>query len=370
MLPHLQGPNADVWRRERIGWARYFGEFGEIGKSHVLPSSLLLKPPLPNGEKGVLYVSFEYNWMRLLVHHDMRRFLANYFLVGASSWSPTDFASLTAFAGLSPDPLFVGISNMSDVVAYQLLAPVVEPVPIMACDWINPAYYRPRPRKDRDIDILMVANFLPFKRHWLLFEALKTMRRDLTIVLVGFEAPGRSAKVIAEEARAFRVKQDIHILAGRSIDEITRLQCNSKISVLFSRREGSCVAPAECLFADTPIALMKDAHVGVKAHVNPATGVLLDRERLGYSLDAFLEQSDSFRAREWALQNITCRHSSTKLNDQLRSFAVAHGQPWTRDITALCWRHKPTYVDEADRELMQSALEGLRREYGIELRSA
>lgn len=367
LAPHLTPMGGEAWREMRIGWERYYGDFGSIGESATLPASLLLKAPGENGEKGVLYVSYEYNWMRLFAHHDVRRLLDRYFLVGATSWSPTDYASLVVFAGLSPDPVFVGISNPADVDAYRVLAPVVEPVPIMACDWINPVYYEPKPAAERTIDILMVANMLPFKRHWLLFEALRTMRRDLRVVLVGFEAPGRTREVLLREARAFGVRQDVEILSGRNIAEISALQCDARIATLFSRREGSCVAPAECLFADTPVAMMRDGHVGVKAYVNDRTGVLVERAGLGRALSRFLEERDRYQPRAWATEHITCFHSSDRLNAQLRDYSERAGRPWTRDIMPMCWRYMPTYAREGDRERMASALAALRDEHGIQL---
>lgn len=367
LAPHLTPMGGEAWREMRIGWERYYGDFGSIGESATLPASLLLKAPGENGEKGVLYVSYEYNWMRLFAHHDVRRLLDRYFLVGATSWSPTDYASLVVFAGLSPDPVFVGISNPADVDAYRVLAPVVEPVPIMACDWINPVYYEPKPAAERTIDILMVANMLPFKRHWLLFEALRTMRRDLRVVLVGFEAPGRTREVLLREARAFGVRQDVEILSGRNIAEISALQCDARIATLFSRREGSCVAPAECLFADTPVAMMRDGHVGVKAYVNDRTGVLVERAGLGRALSRFLEERDRYQPRAWATEHITCFHSSDRLNAQLRDYSERAGRPWTRDIMPMCWRYMPTYAREGDRERMASALTALRDEHGIQL---
>ena len=366
LRPHLEGEAASVWREQKIGWRRYDESFGGL-KKKALTTSLLLKAPGPNGEKGVLYSSFEYNWMRLVAHHDARAFFARYYLVGASSWSPTDYAAFANLAGLSPDPVFIGISNVADVEGYKVMRPVIEALPLMACDWINPAFYEPKPHASREIDILMVANWLPFKRHWLLFEALKRMRRDLRVVLIGRNAPGRTVKELGEEARSFGVRQEIEFLTNVSIDDVTAHQCNARISTLFSRREGSCVAPAECFFADTPVAMMRDGHVGSKAHINPRTGILVERAGLARRLEHFLEESASYAPREWALQHITCHQSSARLNEQLRAHALGAGQPWTGDITALCWRYVPSYVDPADEARMAPAVEQLRAEHGVEL---
>jgi hypothetical protein len=46
-----------------------------------------LKSPAADGEKGVLYVSFEHNWLHLIEHCDMPKLLEYYLLAVESSWS-------------------------------------------------------------------------------------------------------------------------------------------------------------------------------------------------------------------------------------------------------------------------------------------
>lgn len=363
LRPWLASDRSEVFRTGRIVRAQYQRD---IGKS-VLTTSLLIKEPGPGGEKGVLYSSVEDNWARLLVHHNARRFLGEYLLVGASSWSPTDYAVLAGFAGLTDDPIFVGISNPADVLAYKVLRPVVMPVPIMACDWINPDFYVPKPHASREIDILMVANFSPFKRHWVLFQALRRMRRNLRVVLIGIRSRGRGEATLREEAKAFGVPQELEVLTNASIEAVTGYQCNSRISVIMSQREGSCVAVTESFFANTPVAVMRNAHVGSRAYVNEATGVLLTERGIARQLSAFLERSGSFRPRLWALDHVTCFHSTARLNALLRDYCTGVGRPWTQDITPMCWRYVPSYVMESDEQDMKPALDRLRERHAIHL---
>lgn len=359
--------DATALREGHVGWERYEEQDFDM-RTPELTTSLVLKEPGPDGEKGVLYCSFEYNWMRLLAHYDARRVLADYYLVGASSWSPTDYVGLANWGGLSRDPLFIGISNRSDVESYRLLAPVVAPMPLMASDWTHPGYYHPRPHAERDVDILMVANFLPFKRHWLLFEALRRMRRDLRVVLIGISAPGRTPDVLRAEARAFGVPHDLEILTGVPNTVVGSYQERSKVQLIFSRREGSCVATAEALFAGCPVGMMQDAHVGSKAYINDRTGALFRRAGLARALDAFVEQSATFEARAWADEHITCFRSSDTLNAQLRDYSRGAGLPWTRDIVPFCWRHVPAYATDEGERAMAPAVERLQREHGVVLK--
>jgi hypothetical protein len=367
LQPLTSGPGAEVWREHRIGWGRYRGDFGEIDRERDLTTSLVLKAPGPDGEKGVLYCSFEYNWMRLLANHDARAVLADYFLVGSSSWSPPDFVPAAAFSGLSEDPLFICISNLTDMEALAVARPVVEPVPILAGDWVDPDAYVPGPHGERTIDLLMVAHWAPFKRHWLLWTALRRMRRDLRVVLVGRELPGRTTADLLDEARAFGVKQELETVLNVPFERVAELQCDARASAVFSAREGSCVAVAESLFAGAPVAMIRGAHVGSTAYINPQTGIMLSPGRIASELERFLEESGTYEPRTWALRNIGCHRASQRLNAVLRDHSLRTGRPWTRDIEPMCWRYVPDYVHPAAHFTMDAAVRDLRDRHGVRI---
>jgi len=357
----LEPPRADVWRKERIGWKRFERDLA----SKTLNRTVILKSPIADGEKGVLYVSFEHNWLRLIQHYDLPRLLEEYFLVVASSWSPPDFPSHWALAHIGPDPIFLQISNPSDMDIHQSFRHNIRPVPIMASDWINPEFYQPRPHQHREIDILMVAGWSHLKRHWLLFRALRKMRRDLRVVLIGQDSEGRTADEVWCEAKAFGVADQIEIIRDATIEMVTEQQCNSKASVILSAREGSCVVVTESFFADTPVAMMRSAHVGSRAYINRQTGVLLRSETMAAQLSELIEQRSSYSPRAWAMANVTCFHSTNKLNSLLREYCCEGKLPWTRDIVPFCWRPDPIYVNDADAARMLPAYQDLRDRHGV-----
>lgn len=366
LRPWLTGDAADTWRTTGAGLGRYDASFGDMS-SRALTTSIVLKAPGPNGEKGVLYSSFEYNWMRLVHHGRARDFFRDWYLVGASSWSPGDYIAFGHLAGLSTDPVFIGVSHVSDMETYRVAAPAIAPVPLMACDWVDPDFYEPRPKSERTIDILMVANWLRFKRHWLLFEALRDMPRSLRVVLVGRNGPGRTEREIRAEARAYGVRQELELHTDIGPRDVARLQAEARISIICSQREGSCVAPVEAMFADTPVAMFRDAHVGSTAHVNAHTGRLVTRAGLARQLTELLEASASLHPRTWAMQHISCHQSSARLNEILREHALRGGQPWTTDIAPLAWRYVPCHVHAADEVRLRPTVGLLAEQYGVEL---
>lgn len=83
-----------------------------------LTRSVILKAPGPHGEKGVLLMTFEYNWARLLLGLDaaQRRWMdANYDLVLSTSWSPTDYAVLGLAAACTTGDVFVQSCNYGEI---------------------------------------------------------------------------------------------------------------------------------------------------------------------------------------------------------------------------------------------------------------
>jgi glycosyltransferase involved in cell wall biosynthesis len=368
IAPSLRDENKrHAWRENKVGWGRYFGGIADIDQDKALSTSLVLKAPGPNGEKGVLYSSFEFNWMRILANHDARAFFKDYLLVGASSWSPGDHSVMASLQGVSEDPIFLGISNESDMAHYRLWEPGIRPVPLNAGDWINPNFYDPKPHSERTIDIVMVSHFAKWKRHWLLFEALSKMDPMLRVALIGRNADTRNEQYLREEAAAFGVKQYLQFYRNLEIDEVTALQCNAKAAVALSRREGSCVAVTEAMFADTPVVMMEDAHVGTRSYINRQTGRIARRSNLASVLTEVVRHSHQFRPRQWALENISASQSSGKLNAILRDYCVEKGLPWTRDIVPMCWRYVPSYLNPEDEAAMQPAVEQLRAVHGITL---
>ena len=361
LAPWLTPEHAAIWREKRIGWSRYRQQLS----SPVITKSLILKAPGVDGEKGVLYVSFEYNWLRLLQHFELRHLLEDYFLVGASSWSPPDFPAHWALAHVGPDPVFMQISNPSDMELYARFDHKIRPIPIMASDWINPDFYEPKSHNQREIDILMVAGWSHVKRHWLLFRALRKMPRNLRVMLIGQDADGRTVNDVLREAKAFGVADRIQMIRDANINEVTKHQCNSKTSIILSAREGSCVVVAESLFADTPVAMMHDAHVGSRAYINEQTGVLLRADTMHTQLNEMLEHSASFSPRTWALANIASTRTTEKLNGIIRDYSLERGLPWTRDIAPMCWRPDPVYMRISGKEQLQGAYAALQKRHGV-----
>jgi glycosyltransferase involved in cell wall biosynthesis len=353
-------PNS-IWREQKIGWSRY----SEQLEDPALSRTVILKAPGENGEKGVMLLTFEYNWLRLLsAVPDMKKLEEKYDIIFSTSSSPTNYKLLSLVASSLSGTVFVQSCNHSENPGIEALHPRIKCLPMLPCDWINPQLVKPKPFAERDIDILMVANWDLFKRQWQFFEALKSMSEDLRIVMIGQRAGRFDMDFARRTSKLFGARQEIEFHQSLTIDEVAAYQARSKVSTIFSRREGCCVAITESFMANTPVAMLSDAHVGPRAYINSQTGILLNRRRdLGAQLQAFLERAGSFQPRAWAEKNISAPISTEKLNRMLHENAKAEQRPWTTDIMEPCWRAHPTLKYNPHMDQVRPAYAKLHEEY-------
>jgi glycosyltransferase involved in cell wall biosynthesis len=347
---------------KRVNWTEFVPDVDEPW----LPRAAVLKPYGGPREPGVLYSAFEVEWVKLLRHADLNELAARYTLVLAPSSSPYNLANYVLPAAW-PAPLFTQISNAEDRDILPRIAARFRVLPLYASHWVNPDLYRPRPRGERDIDLIMVAAFGKVKRHHALFRALRRMPRSLRILLVGQDQEGRTADTIRAEARSYAVAARFEVLSNAGHEQVVEALGRARASVLLSRREGSAVVIAESLFADTPAALLRGAQVGSRALLNDQTGRLLDERDLAAELLDFLDHTDRYRPREWAEANVSCFRSSERLNAILRDHARAQGQEWTTDIAPLCWRPDPRLVHPEDERRTEAERRYFLERFGLAL---
>lgn len=323
-------------------------------------------------EKGVVFVSFESQWEKLLALGPKRlaAFASEYDLVVAPTWSPPHSVTNLVFPRLFPGALPCTISNLLDLQIFPRLHSSYLPVELFASSWVHPELYQPRARIDRDIDLLMVANFGRYKRHHVLFAALARIPREKRprVVLVGQPHGSRTADVLLQEMDDYGVRDCITLRSRISDAEVVDILCRSKAALITSLREGSCVAVVESMMADTPLALLKGAHIGSSAFLNEQTGRWLDEDKLHIQLPQFIAEAGSFSPRRWLLENgVECHASTQTLNQHLRVRAAASGIPWTTDLAEHHWRPDPILLDANFRAKAGAEAARLRQTLGLHI---
>lgn len=341
-----------------VDWSEFVS-----GLSPILGMSELIKAP-HGQEKGVLFVPFEVEWARLMVNVDLVALAQRYHVVLAPSSSPYNLINYI-FSAVFPGPLFTTISNPENVTALPSISSRFVVVPLYASSWVDPTRFLLRSRHERDLDLVMVANWGKPKRHHALLRALRNMPRSLRVHLIGQDSDGRNADTIRSMASAYGVADRFTLQSDAAYPQVADTLCRARASVIVSRREGSCVVVAESLFADTPVALLRGAEIGSRVFLNEQTGRFLDERNLGRELMAFIDEAECYRPRAWADANISCYRSVDILNGLLARHAAATGETWTAGVRAFTWCPFPRVIDPVERAALAPARRELHERFGI-----
>jgi glycosyltransferase involved in cell wall biosynthesis len=336
------------WSLNSFEWDRFFPNTAP----RIIQKSIILKKPRPKGEKGVLFVAFEDNWLRLLRYGDLEKLARDYNLVLSPSWSPPYDLPMLMACRVWPSQFFTILSNLGDAPILPRICSKIVVVPLLASNWINPAIFKPDDvgGAKKVYDIAVLANFAAYKRHRALFKALRKMRNDIHVVLLGLTWGGRDAATIKREANYFGVGDRISIGEDLPAKEMIEALQSAKVSVITSLREGSCLAIAESLFCDVPVALLEESRIGSKSMINRYTGRLLRRRQISEDLEDFIDNYKDYQPRRWMLENaMDSKSSSQRLNEEIKRWSIGHGEPWTADLLDMHWRPTPRYMDPRSR---------------------
>ena len=293
---------------ELVPWAEFLHDFGD-GR---INKAIILKRYVSEREKGVVFISFDNQMARLAKAKDLRQFAEHYTLVLSPQWSPPHSVASYLFPRLYPDPIVCLISNPRDLDIFPRINDKYRMVPLYASNWVDPRKYRAVVAAEKDIEILMVANFGKFKRHHAFFEALGKLPHRYRVVLVGQNEHGRTKESVLDEADAFGVRDRFEIRQDVPYEELQGLMARARTSLVLSRREGSCVVVVECMFANTPVGVYEDAEMGSRVFVNEHTGRLLRHDNLAAQIKDFVESSAKYEPRRWVVENgVDCVASTT-----------------------------------------------------------
>jgi glycosyltransferase involved in cell wall biosynthesis len=349
---------------EQVPWGDFYPDFAD----EILYKAIVLKRYVSPREKGVLFISFDTRMAQLSKSSDLRGLAEHYTLVLSPQWSPPHSVASYLFPLLYPAEIYCLISNVRDLTFFPRISDKYRMVPLYASSWVDARKYTPVPLAEKDIDIFMLANFAKYKRQHAFFRAMRDLPRDLRIVLVGQKDSGRTRETIMDEAAAFGVADRFELRENVSEQELHDTFVKAKTSLILSRREGSCVAVVESMFANTPVGVYADAEVGSRVFVNNHTGRLLQHDGLARQLVEFVRDSAKYEPRKWVTENgVDCIASSAVLNDALKQGALASGAEWTEDIATLRWRPDPRYYDPDDAARYELSYNEIEQQFGIRM---
>lgn len=356
---------------------RYLSRLQQADNTEISRSAII-KPFVSEREPGLLLVSFEQNLETILRLRSFAQFSAQYRIIFLPTWQPFYTTAACLLAARSQEPFFIMPSAFSEEDLCQKFTPLCHFLPFHAASWVHGDFYD-TPRSTKTIDILMVANFSKYKRHWKLFEALSALPPTLRVTLAGPSWEGRTRNSLLGEARLFGVEKQITIVEGASDSPSLRLKGQPTIRELLSKsrlfcamsaKEGSYIAVAEALMAGTPVAMFRTAKIGTRAYINKETGFFLTKDRLlGPQLNEILQRCGSINPQAWAKRNISARANCKRLNALLRRWSEDHGLGWSNGIEPFFSRHFVfEYMDPEAEERLEPEYRRVKDQFGLSIR--
>jgi glycosyltransferase involved in cell wall biosynthesis len=285
-------------------------------------------------ERGVLCVYYSYVYPLLLKRFDATAIEERYHLVIQPSWSGYCDLNILCLSRLRK-PIFVESIEPRDTEFLCRVGARFVVVPVGANTWTDPDVFKPLHGVNKDIDVVYVAAWAPYKRHWAIFKALSIMKsRGVRprVVLVGYRAT-LSAKEIFDQACVFRVEDLIEFYEDLQPNEVNLLLNRSKVHILWSRREGVNRAIVESMAAGTPCIVRSGFNYGFHyPYINERTGCFAEEEELPVVLAKMIEGYNTFQPRDTVVPAMTPQASTRRLNDAIRATALSLGETWTRDV--------------------------------------
>jgi glycosyltransferase involved in cell wall biosynthesis len=325
---------------------------------------LVLKPPMPNGEKGVLFVSFSQMYRLLPSLMEMQCLMRDYTLVLEPSFPSFCHPDLLKYTQYS-DEVFVQAAPADDYAFLARLNSNLVPLEMGPADWVDPRTAEPYLGSPKEFDIIMNSFWGALKRHHVLFRMLRDAKKKYKTLLVGF---GPERKYIEDLIAHYGVGQQVTMIEDIPYQKVMELTCRSRVSVLLSLKEGGNRAVAESMFCDVPVVLLKGHVGGVRKNVVPETGLLVEERDLEGAVEQLL--TSGLKPRAWAVANISCFRSSEKLNSVLREHALRAGRPWTANIAARSNSPDSSYTNPEDAARLSPWNEKLREYLRPEIATA
>lgn len=320
--------------------------FKNIHDRQTLRRSIILKNKASSKERGALLVLFESELLKLLISDNFRQIEEEYQILFLPSWQPIYSLPLFLLGNKSTKDYFIMPSIIQDTSFCSEMNHRCITLPFHAASWVSERFYHKSP-PTKDIDIIMVANFNKYKRHWRLFEAVRQLPKSLNIVIAGIPIANRTKSSVLNEAKAFGVENRIKVVENLSDDLLAEMISRAKIMLALSHKEGPFISVAEALMANTPVGMYQNAIIGSKAYINDQTGVLFDpRMPLAPQVMDFLQRSACLTPSTWAKSNISAEKNVVRLNRILRDYADSRGYRWSRDLEPFFCRHFDFYYEE------------------------
>ncbi|MEV4608871.1 glycosyltransferase family 4 protein [Neorhizobium sp. LMR1-1-1.1] len=159
-------------------------------------------------------------------------------------------------------------------------------------------------------DVIYVAAAQPYKRHDILFEALRKLPRSIKALCVcGY---GEMIGDLHDQARSLAINVDFVDPPGVPFGEVNRLMNQAKVGVVCGVNDGAPAILTEYMLAGLPVLANDQLCCGLQ-YITSETGRTSSQDRFHQGISDMLEVHDSFHPRDTVLRNWAWQHSIQKL---------------------------------------------------------
>jgi glycosyltransferase involved in cell wall biosynthesis len=294
---------------------------------------LVLKSPSQN-EKGAIYLYYSYIYPLFMRLFDTSEIEKKYHIVVEPSWSGYCDLNLLCLTALK-SKVVVGSIEPYDSQFIANIDSNLTTAEFSGNTWVDSEKFFPIENTQKEYDLIYIASWGSYKRHWALFKALKRLRQQgkaLKVVLVGYKIDLTSDK-IRGLASSMGILDQITIFENIDAGKVNELLNKSRINILWSRKEGVNRAIIEGMMANVPCIVRKGFNYGHAYHyINPKTGRFSSEEDLPQTLIDMLGNLESFSPRAYVIDKMTPDVSTQKISEKLKEIAQLEGLNWTQDI--------------------------------------
>jgi len=293
---------------------------------------IMLKPYLSPKEKGVLFVQYDEGVQRFASLFDIEKLAQYYRFVIEPSTSGYQNVMFFLTFGLETDVVFEAQFE-PDYNYIKDIGHNFKPIRLGAGDWADSELFDDGTNVPKEYDVVMIANWLSWKRHDLFFESIGKIKKHIKkVAVIGYPIEGRTLDDVKKECRYYGVCDLVDFYEKISSEKVGEMLRKSKTGILLSKDEGANRGIYECFFSGVPIILSSQNRGVNRDHVNDMVGMVSSDDELADVIVKMINEYRSFKPREWALENTGFVNSTRKLNIYLKELALSSGEKWSADI--------------------------------------
>lgn len=266
----------------------------------LFKNTLIVISEATEHSKGLLILKYSFYFILFLKLFRANKVLENYHLVLEPSWAGYLNLDIFAFTTLK-HPVFVMCYEKRDELLLRTLGSNLHPVPVGPNWWCPPIQLQHR-NNEKYYDLVIVASWSEFKRHYFIFKALKKVKEskpDLRVCLIGYEGD-LSKQFILDIANYFDLAVNLSVLENVEAEVVFRTLQRSKASILWSRFEGNNRAIIESMACGTPVVFREGHNFGTNyPYINDKTALIANEKSLPKALVRIFDSYENYKPKHY-----------------------------------------------------------------------